>query len=181
MRRRSRRRGEERRGEEGAGRARQIRAQRGCQNHHKISPDTPLHLGHPGLPAPLIEDRWSPPGVQLLWVRASPPPAPPQPPDRGGRGLGRPSHSLDNWGRLDCYIKILTAIVQGMDHIEHILHSQGSRGPGQQARQYKQSFHHLAVSQTFQPYQAFLIIITVTPPDCRVNGVPGHLKSFFVP
>ena len=130
MRRRSRRRGEERRGEEGAGRARQIRAQRGCQNHHKISPDTPLHLGHPGLPAPLIEDRWSPPGVQLLWVRASPPPAPPQPPDRGGRGLGRPSHSLDNWGRLDCYIKIVTAIVQGMDHIEHILHSQGSRGPG---------------------------------------------------
>ena len=26
-------------------------AQRGCQNHHKISPDTPpVHLGHLGLP-----------------------------------------------------------------------------------------------------------------------------------
>ena len=159
-----RRREEERRGQGGP---RQIRAQRGCQNHHKISPDTSLHLGHPALPATLIEDRWSPPGVQLLWVRASPPPAPPQPPDRGGRGLGRPSHSLDNWGRLDCYIKILTAIVRGMDHIEHILHSQGS--PAGQAIQTKfssprQSVRHIPT--TSGPLSLLLIIISSQTGTC---------------
>ena len=117
-------------------------AQRGCQNHHKISPDTPAHctwVTSP-CPSPLIEDRWSPPGVQLLWVRASPPPAPLTTTWQGGGG-DWPTISLSgHWGRLHCYIKILTAIVRGMDHIEHILHSQGSSG---RARQYKQTFHHL--------------------------------------
>ena len=119
-----------------------------------------------GCPSPLIEDRWSPPGVQLLWVSVTFPPPPSN--HLTGGGGDWPTISLSgHWGRLHCYIKILTAIVRGMDHIEHILHSQGS--PAGQAIQTKfssprQSVRHIPT--TSGPLSLLLIIISSQTGTC---------------